>query len=280
MKRHTTGIDPYTGIDHGKDEFPEEHRYDPDTGLPIFTRYIAGTKTIIPWPWQAKDEAKSSEGETNNSPSTNPQVQSRDWSGMSKIDRRRAITAEKKRLDEAEALWLQTQPTEDTLTATEPEEENAQPYLKTHEVFLRPDSDDDTGRNLAEVHEGTRSFYPTLVEPPFPKQLTAELAEDIRQKAISDAKEEKKSSAERRADTQARKEERKRKMMERLEVMKTPMQLRWEVEHARKKREEKPLVEMDALMVALGRHMMDKGIRLPKQMARDANEGEREVHVD
>ena len=46
MERHTTGIDPFTGIDYGNQEIPKEHQYDPETGLPIFHRYIAGTPYV------------------------------------------------------------------------------------------------------------------------------------------------------------------------------------------------------------------------------------------
>ena len=52
LERHTTGIDPFTKIDYGTREFPEEHRFDPETGIPVFNRYIAGTRRRIQWPWE------------------------------------------------------------------------------------------------------------------------------------------------------------------------------------------------------------------------------------
>jgi large subunit ribosomal protein L24 len=48
MKRHTTGIDPFTGTDHGAAEIPKDHQYDPSTGLPSLHRRHRAPRPRLP----------------------------------------------------------------------------------------------------------------------------------------------------------------------------------------------------------------------------------------
>jgi large subunit ribosomal protein L24 len=288
MERHTTGIDPFTQVDYGKDEFPEKHRFDPETGLPIFKRYIAGTKSIIQWPWEFDPEEQKDLARQEESPSdVKPEVQkgrlrrSIEWvKGTTSSATKAMITSTKQREEEKERKKLEEEERELSNIEKGIQEAQEQPYPKSKEERVRPDSDDDTGRHYAEVTPETRSFYPTLVYPPFPNELSTELAQDIRIQSWADAKD--KSDTNTAAQDMARqfqqrKEAAEQKEVEMLEVMKTPMQLRWEVEREKKLREAKPLVQTDALLLALGSHMQAKGIKLTPKRMKAAGE---EVHID
>ena len=283
MERHTTGVDPFTEVDYGKDEFPEEHRFDPTTGLPIFKRYIAGTRSIIQWPWEQKALDKEAESPSE----TKPVVEkgrirrSLDWVKGTASSATKVITASSKKQQEARERQKQEEDEQQLVDIDRGiQEAQEQPYPKSKEEPVESANDDDTLRNNAEATPETRSFYPTLVYPPFPNELSTELAEDIRIKSWADAKDKSASNttAQDSADKfREMKEAAIRKELEKLEVMKTPMQLRWEVERAKKMREEKPLVQTDALLLALGSHMQAKGIQLTPKRLKAAGE---EVHVD
>ena len=73
MERHTTGIDPFTGTLYIDEPIPEDHQYDPQTGLPIFHRYIAGTNHRIEWPWEHEKEIEDAE------PTKKPVVENKTW---------------------------------------------------------------------------------------------------------------------------------------------------------------------------------------------------------
>ena len=141
-----------------------------------------------------------------------------------------------------------------------------------------PDSEDVTGRNKAEPSPNTSSFYPTLVYPPFPEQLTSEIKSHAKEVKVAEREEKqdwyenpKEISSEERAARKAAKAEKLRhKGIP--DVMKTPLQLRWEVERA-KQAEQKAKMKVDrqALMIALGAHIE------AQQVARSSQKAEAEV---
>jgi len=288
MERHTTGIDPFTDINYGKDEFPKEHRFDPETGLPIFKRYIAGTRSIVQWPWEFDpeehkgiDQQEESSSDVKSEAAKGRLRRSIDWVKSTSSTATKAVLSSTKKREEELERKKQEQDDRELLTIEKGiQEAQEQPYPKSKEERVQPDSDDDTGRNYAEVTPETRSFYPTLVYPPFPNELSTELAQDIRIQSWADAKD--KSGSNTTGQDLARKfrekkEAEERVEVEKLEVMKTPMQLRWEVEREKKLREEKPLVQTEALLLALGSHMQANGIKLTPKRMKAAGE---EVHVD
>jgi large subunit ribosomal protein L24 len=125
-----------------------------------------------------------------------------------------------------------------------------------------PDSEADTGRNKAEPSPHTSSFYPTLVYPPFPSQLTSEIQDYVQETDVKERNEKqdwyedgKEVTPEERAERKAAKAEKlRRKVVP--DSMKTPLQLRWEMERRNKlAAAEKTKVDREALLIALGQHM-------------------------
>ncbi|KAH8730178.1 KOW motif domain-containing protein [Phaeosphaeriaceae sp. PMI808] len=257
MERHTTGIDPFTGIDHGKAEIPEKHRYDPTTGLPIFHRYIAGTRHRIEWPHEKEVEIEESAATKEEK----PEKQSIIGKTLGAI--RHPVTSFQR--------WKNEKPKP---TTTKPEDIPVSTRLETLERDLaekrkaeKPQSRDpqlrgpfsnDTTRNIV---EGSESMAYTLVAPPFPDTLGEELRGHIQE-----------STAEARKNgDQAPRPKRPTRVTEKTQIanevakmkhaaaqrMKTPMQLRWEADRAKKIQQQKtaPLVSTDDLMVALGGHI-------------------------
>jgi large subunit ribosomal protein L24 len=289
MERHTTGVDPFTNVDYGKDEFPEEHRFYPETGLPIFKRYIAGTQEHIQWPWEFNEEEYKNSVKRNETLLENPAKdadappekpkgrlgRSIDWV-KDKTTATKAALSSQAQADLAAEKARARDEREAAAFKNALEKASKQSYPAKEDPQLPSDGAEDTSRNLAEVSAQSRSFYPTLMYPPFPNELADELAADIRVKARADAKD--KSDVE---TMEERKRERARKYEEaeeakareeaiRQQVMLTPMQLRWELERERKLREEKPLVQKDVLLAALGMHMSAKGVRLTEKRMRAA----------
>ncbi|KAF3032603.1 hypothetical protein E8E12_003252 [Didymella heteroderae] len=272
MERHTTGIDPFTGTDYGNAEIPKEHQYDPETALPIFHRYIAGTRYRIAWPWETEKKPKASDSTL---PAPNEKA-AQGWLSKTLGTLRHPITtlqswrsqpAKKQRVKRAEGpVSVDTLESRvETIEAREARKQRSAilrsedpKYKDAHDVV-------DTTRNIV---EGSESMSYTLVAPPFPETLSQELRGDIfelRQEARNDTEaphkpvrakymSEKALAAQEFAQRKARAAER----------MKTPMQLRWEQEQAKKKLAKKdgPAVDTDTLLAALGQHMAANGVKL------------------
>lgn len=268
MERHTTGIDPYTGTDYGNDTIPENHQYDPETGLPIFNRYIAGTRQRIEWPWEQEQELDESEiaGETSTekegilrrtlSTIRHPITSLKSWRAplASQTKDSTPLT------DEAISLEL------DTIEQRQLEKSRTE-RPRSDKPTVRPAFDvTDTTRNII---EGAESMSYTLIAPPFPPTLGEELRTDIHDftaaaKKDTDAPRPKKIKRSTPAAAAAR--EVVKAQQRAAQAMKTPMQMRWEVEQARKLHAQKksPLVQPDALLLALGEHMLKNGVRAPR----------------
>jgi large subunit ribosomal protein L24 len=263
MERHTTGIDPFTGTDYGHAEIPKEHQYDPQTGLPIFHRYIAGTQQRIQWPWEKPAEVPHS-GTTHKSKTGRQtwikrtlgtlrhpiasikQLTSKNTEAVSTVERKHKDMSEK--LMEIEQQALEVQKTR--------KPRSSDPRFRGAFDIT------DTTRNIV---EGADSMSYTLVAPPFPDTLGEELRGHIQDFTAESRKNQDKNAPAvkrpKRVTEQGRiaSEMAKAKHAAALS-MKTPMQLRWETEHAKKIKQQKdaPLVSTDELMAALGRHIQQK----------------------
>ncbi|PVH91559.1 hypothetical protein DM02DRAFT_620457 [Periconia macrospinosa] len=277
LERHTTGVDPFTGIDYGNDEFPAEHRFDPETNLPVFKRYIAGTKRAIPWPWE-KDEEKLKEKEDAVVAQEKPGFLTR----VRRLpnDLRERIAARRNAAARAEEKRLEREAEELSLVDSDIAESQQLSGTRTD----RPDNiltyDDDTGRNKSDPTDETlRNFSPTLAYPPFPAGLPTELLQEVREKrreAAQDALDEDTPRVSRAERRKIRENERKKREME---TMKTPLQLRWEVMRAKQAAEKKE-VDREQLLLALGKHMQGNGIELTPKRSQAARNAEKQLDVE
>lgn len=266
MERHTTGIDPFTGTDYGNAQIPKQHQYDPETGLPIFHRYIAGTRYRIAWPWETETKAMDSTVPTPNNKAA------QGWLSKTLGTLRHPITtlqswrnpASKKpakrtpstlplsiQVENIEANELRSQ-RRAVLRSEDPK------YKEAHDTV-------DTTRNIV---EGSESMSYTLVAPPFPETLSQELRGDIfelTQNARNDTDAPHKPVRAKYVSPKAQAaQEFAQKKARAAERMRTPMQLRWEQEQARKKlaKKEGPAVDTETLLAALGQHMAANGVKL------------------
>jgi large subunit ribosomal protein L24 len=264
MERHTTGIDPYTGTDYGDSKIPESHQYDPRTGLPIFHRYIAGTRQRLEWPWE-RDEAAIKDADITKEPAkekktmfrkalanvTQPFTSLSRWRSKNQEDRTQLDAMKTAKAVDIEERFneIQRQEQERFKSATP----------RSTDPKLPSAYDGDTRRNIV---EGSESMAYTLVAPPFPDTLGEELRGDIHEFSIN-AKKDKDPEAPRSIKVAKHSEqgvlarEIAKQQHRAAQAMKTPMQLRWELEHQKKVRsqKEKPLVDQDSLLAALGQHM-------------------------
>lgn len=261
LERHTTGRDPFTGTNYGTQEIPEEHRFDPKTGLPIFNRYIAGTRTRIQWPWETtlpkEDEvARVTKDNTQDKTSLVGKIRHPVKflkSKLAKSKNKDKPEEAPKTPEEIEEMRLQSKLNQLNKAPTRPRGAPAD---------FSPLYPDDTGRHKAEPSQHTASFYPTLVYPPFPSGLTSEIQQHTQQVEVKERNEKqdwyedaKEVTPEQRAERKAAKA---KKMRQKVvpDSMKTPLQLRWEVERRNKlAAAEKTKVDREALLIALGQHI-------------------------
>jgi large subunit ribosomal protein L24 len=294
MERHTTGIDPFTGTDYGESEIPKEHQYDPKTGLPIFHRYIAGTKERIDWPEQKREkEAKGKSSEEKEAEESwvkktlstirHPISSLKSWksqtpkvsnSNQPKVPRApKVLTAAEQEQRIANRAARRAARKEQLALVERLREEYRQARKVAKPKSQRPEDnvsyDEDTRRNIV---GGAESMSYNLVAPPFPDSLGEELRSHIHDLA---------TKSRRNKDETAPMTKRTKRVTEQSMIaselakakhaaaqkMKTPMQLRWETEHAKKVKQQKkaPLVSTDELMAALGKHI--KQAKLQKKSA-------------
>lgn len=272
LKQHITGIDPYTNIDYGNDEFPKEHRLDPHTGLPIFHRYIAGTKHRIEWPWEA-DTAIEDTGVTEEA-----EVDSRGkwrklagalfppykrWTGKdgsSSTEMTAAVEESEKEI--AERVAEIEKDVEKARRTAKPSSQDPRHLSAWDEIDTSPDL----------FGQATSNTF-TLRYPPFPPELGSELAghrqvlkTESRKKQYENkyktkdeddaapvSKNKKKKVRKVLAEQGASTHDAASAKLAAAQRMKTPMQLRWEMEHA-KKLKQQPLVTIDEIFDAVQKH--------------------------
>lgn len=260
MERHTTGIDPFTGKDYGDATIPEDHQYDPDTGLPIFHRYVAGTDQRIEWPWERETDSQTNDVAMDKSGSQkslisrafhtlrHPITSLKGWRAGPKGDGPENSGAELSEVEKKERFRLKE---EERLRTTIP---------RSHDPKLQGAYDEDTTRNIV---EGAESMAYTLIAPPFPDSLADELrGHKISNPALKETRDGDDGPRQPKIKKRSTKDSpilravaQKNKLV--VDSMKTPTQLHWEVEQAKKlrKQKEQPLVKPQALLMALGQHM-------------------------
>lgn len=270
MERHTTGIDPFTGTLYIDEPIPEDHQYDPRTGLPIFHRYIAGTNHRIEWPWEHEKEIEDAE------PTEKPVVENKTWLQkttstvtlpFTSLARWRSKNKEA-RAQREDTVSVQEKANTVTEKLTKIEQEQQEKYLTKRPTSEDPKAaeaydDVDTTRNIV---EGVQDMAYTLVAPPFPDTLAEELRTHIHDfsiKAKKDAKKDanapRKIKISRYSEQDVLAQEAAQVRQRAAEAMKTPMQLRWELEHKKKVEAQKkqPLVDEESLLEALGKHILE-----------------------
>lgn len=271
MERHTTGIDPFTGTDYGSTEIPQQHQYDPETGLPIFHRYIAGTRYRIAWPWESETKAADSTTPTPNKKAA------QGWLSKTLGTLRHPITTLQSWRNPTTKKPAKRAPSTLPLS-TQVENIEARERRRERRAILRSQDPKhkeahdavDTTRNIV---EGSDSMSYTLVAPPFPETLVQELRSDIfelTQNARNDTVAPYQAVRAKYLSPKAQAaQEFAQKKAKAAERMKTPMQLRWEQEQAKKKlaKKEGPAVDTDTLLAALGQHMLANGVKMDKRRA-------------
>ncbi len=269
MERHTTGIDPFTGTDYGNAEIPAQHQYDPESGLPIFHRYIAGTRYRIAWPWESETKAADSTVPLPNKKAA------QGWLSKTLGTLRHPITTLQSWRNPTTKKPAKRAPSTLPLAA-QVENIEANELRKQRRAGLRSEDPEhkeahdvvDTTRNIV---EGSESMSYTLVAPPFPETLSQELRGDIfelTQKARKDTEAPHVPVRAKYISPKAQAaQEFAQKKAKAAERMKTPMQLRWEQEQAKKQlaKKESPAVDTDTLLAALGQHMLANGVRPSKK---------------
>lgn len=265
MERHTTGIDPYTGTDYGNSEIPKEHQYDPRNGLPIFHRYISGTNHRIEWPWEREEWTEyvdATQEQSTDNRSWLKKTVSTITQPFSSLDRWRSSNKEGRGQQDSGAL--KTDNIEENLTEIEKQQQQkfkTEPPRSKNPELSEAYDDVDTTRNIVERSD---SMSYILVAPPFPDTLGEELRGDIHDFSIK-AKKERDPDAprikiNRHSEQGVLAREIAKEQKRAADAMKTPMQLRWELEQ-RKKAEalkKQPLVDRESLLAALGQHMQKK----------------------
>jgi large subunit ribosomal protein L24 len=266
MERHTTGIDPFTGTDYGHAQIPEKHQYDPETGLPIFHRYIAGTRYRIAWPWET---------ESNKQDSTVPAPNKKAAQGiLSKTlgTLRHPITTLQSWRNPKSNKKPKRAPS-DLPLATQVDNIEHSVLRQQRRAILRSqdpmhDEAHDTVDTTRNIVEGAESMSYTLVAPPFPETLSQELRGDIQEhnyNARNDSEAPHKMARRSFISPKAQQaQEFAQKKAKAAQRMKTPMQLRWESDQAKKHAANKagPAVDTDTLLAALGQHMSANGVKL------------------
>lgn len=266
MERHTTGIDPFTGTDYGDAEIPKQHQYDPETGLPIFHRYIAGTRYRIAWPWETETKAADDSALAPNKKAA------QGWLSKTLGTLRHPITtlqswrnpaSNKKPRRAPSTLPLSTQ-----VENIEHSELRKQRLAILHSEDPKHKEAHDTVDTTRNIVEGSDSMSYTLVAPPFPETLGQELRSDIvelntnaRHDTEAPYKPIRRSYISHKAQAAQEFAQKKARAAER---MKTPMQLRWETEQSKKQaiKKESPTVDTETLLAALGQHMTVNGVKL------------------
>jgi large subunit ribosomal protein L24 len=266
MERHTRGIDPFTG--QYSYNIPKEHQVDPKTEEVIWHRYVAGTRQAIEWPWEESRQKKLDDA--------------RRPGGKAEIKKAHTdlLDPEKKRgvadvLKKANPLtWFRgEEKKEDANAKSVAEQEENTPNYNDYNPENQyrwkpqdrvPDYDDDTPRNLVEISEA-EEFIPTLVYPPMPETVAEELG-NWKREVEKKEYDEKRAAELREERRRASKLDKERELQKRIESMKTPMQVRWELQQKQKQKHDPiaPQPDSQDLLLALGQHMAAKGVTAEK----------------
>jgi large subunit ribosomal protein L24 len=250
LERYTRGVDPYTGTRTYKNTIPEEHRKDPKTDLPIYHRYIAGTRHVIEWPLEASvDDLGVPEEEATNTPEESRGIGGSVRKGLSVLASPFSRTRARPAL-ESGLFSKSKKPEDDTLAAAE---EEANEYRPRQPLYT-PKEIERESLPYSDVAEAPEHSAPQdqLID-------TADILS--RQQSSAKAQEDRAASDELKIRTKPR-------------ILKTPQQLVWEYE-ARQRRKttfvhhnQRPKLPVD-LLTAIGMHMEKNGVKAPPRSGRD-----------
>ncbi|KAF2005017.1 hypothetical protein P154DRAFT_519052 [Amniculicola lignicola CBS 123094] len=248
LRRHTSGIDPWTGEDVAS--IPIEHQKDPETGEWIYHRYVRGTGEYLKWPWVLEQEKRDALDEEAKKRRTALHDNTGVWDKVKKVlpfGRKNDMSVEQQ------------------------EEEEPDNRLRAPPPKPRPDTYSFGCDTTADIIMDTSWTPNVLRSPPIPEFVVSELNAWKYEAAI--AKEERKAMtdeekqaqrAERWAEKQEAMAEVKRKMDERLALMKTPQQVAWELEQAKKIETRKTEHDVPPeLLHQIGELMIQRG-KVPK----------------
>jgi large subunit ribosomal protein L24 len=248
LERYTRGVDPYTGTRTSKNTIPEEHRKDPKTDLPIYHRYIAGTRHVIEWPLETSvDDLELPEEDVKNTPEESQGIGAKVRKGLSMLA---SPFSSRKRAQPAleSGLFSKSKKPEDNSLAVAEEEANEhhtrQPLYTPKEIEREP------------LPYSDAAEAPEYLEP----QDRVIDATDMHQNPTK-VRESRSVSPGPQVRTKPR-------------IMKTPQQLVWEYE-ARQRRKttfvhhnQRPKLPVD-LLTAIGMHMEKNGVKAPLRRERD-----------
>jgi large subunit ribosomal protein L24 len=250
LERYTRGVDPYTGTRTSKNTIPEEHRKDPKTDLPIYHRYIAGTRHIVEWPLEPSvDDLELQEEDVKNTPEENEGIGAKVRKGLSVLA---SPFSSRKRAQPAleSGLFSKAKKPEDSSLAIAEEEANEyrprQPLYTPKDIEREPlpYSDTTEAPEFSQPHDQPIDAADT-------RQTHAKVQES---RPVSDGS----------------------KVRTKPRIMKTPQQLVWEYE-ARQRRKttfvhhnQRPKLPVD-LLTAIGMHMEKNGVKAPPRRERDGD---------
>lgn len=263
MEKHVSGANPFTGEEDTA--IPEEQQVDPVTEQPIWHRYIAGTRTPILWPWETSKQKKLDDAQRKDATNEEKEAEkptNEEKSLLQKVNPMNLLPGRKQKEKElAEAKLAAQEPTaEDEDYFTTPENVTRGKPRK----YEPADYPDDTNRNEVEMDGPEYNpFIPTLLYSPLPPSIAEELS-DLKESANKEtADREKESSLTTIIEEKRRIRNEKVAAREQAnkDRMKTPMQIRWELEQAKKVKYDptQPIAAPENLLLALGAHMAANG---------------------
>lgn len=263
IERHTSGLNLFTGNE--EKDIPEAQQVDPETGETIWHRYISGTRTRIPWPWeetaQKKQDARENEG-VDDSLLEGEKTKSL---GTAEARNGGSLTISE-RIGRAVGLGKSRKSAE-TKTKS-PETTAATDDVPEGTVFTKPRTQEprvnvgDTTRNFIE-DETYKSWMPSLRYEPFPSSILEEVAgpEWKRNKIDRDAEDFEQRLAEMRLEKTQIKAEKKSTVQAHIDTMKTPLEVKWELAQAAKAKQHDPRAPPqvpESLLSAIGQHIASK----------------------
>lgn len=273
LEKHTRGTNPFTGEEDERN-ISEEHQVDPTTEEVIWHRYISGTREPIEWPWEKSEQKKEDEKRRNCGDKGGEIEEEQDvekskveGKGISSFVRTLGGLRKDPKAKEQEESKPLTPKHGDRLERLNPESVTR---AKPREREL-PGHDDDTTRNLVEILDTAPEYFvPTLVYPPMPNSVIEELRDERARRYGPASKEN--TAEDRQVARQQAEEAKEETRQKRINSMKTPLQIRWELEQAKKAKCDptSPPQLPEGLLLALGNHMKANGAKLDKKRTRGA----------
>ena len=273
MEKHTTGKNPLTQEDT-LGRIPDEEAVDPETGDVLWHRYIAGTRTPIEWPWDESAQKTFDQEQRNKSTEDGKDVKIEDEAPSS-----RPAKGILENIRTLGGRWGK-KPEEDVQADRKLELDSPEPFDPRpvthgkHEEYTPPTYDDDTSANTVNDDRGLYDdeWIPTLLEQPLPPKILEEIKghklevdKDSSKKNMTD--EERLERLEAKKLKLERKEQRKQEV---LSTMKTPMQIKRDLEQVQKERYDaaNPALPSEEMLEALGKYLARNIHKTPKEVRR------------